>query len=60
MKDRLEQVKELQRKTAILQAETAKLIAENAKQLKVYAAEHDREMKEIRGLLSRPARKRKP
>jgi hypothetical protein len=45
-----EQLHELLQMTALQTAENAKQIDRNAKQLGKYAAEHDREMKEIKAL----------
>lgn len=49
-KDRLDRIEEYLNMAAAQTAENAKQIDKNAKQLEKYAAEHDREMKEIKVL----------
>ena len=56
-KDRLDRIEELLNMTALQTADNAKQISGLAKELRSSRAEHDREMKEIRGLFKQMIRR---
>ena len=56
-KDRLDRIEELLNMAAVQTAENVRQITKTQEQLRKSAAEHDREMKEIRGLFKRMIRR---